>query len=149
MDLWKSIRHKFQVAGQLSLRDWLGLAGAWWVLLGFFLALRRVSLDRLETFTRPTPIKMADQPGAITWAWQRQKWISMAAGLHLYPMTCLPRAISLRWMLSRHAIPSQLCIGITRNLEAMHAHAWVEVAGEPIGEAEDITEKFKVLQGTA
>jgi hypothetical protein len=72
--------------------------------------------------------------------------VSLAGRLHLPPMTCLPRALTLRRMLSRHAIPSKLRIGMNKAPTGMHAHAWVEVDGEAVGEPEDIADDFRVLQ---
>jgi hypothetical protein len=149
MDLWKSIRHKFRAAGQLSFRDWLILMEAWWVVLGFHLALRRVSLEGLEAFTRPVPGKMTDLTDTLAWAWHRERLIRSAARLHLLPMTCLPRALTLRWMLGRRGIPAQLRIGIQKNSTGMYAHAWVEMEGESVGEPEDVAERFKPLSGTS
>jgi hypothetical protein len=146
MDWWQSIRHKLQAAGRLSPGEWLGLAEAWWVLLGFNLALRRVSLERLERFTRPRPGKIAEVPDAVAWAWQSERVIRMAAGLHLLRMTCLHRALTLRWRLSRGGLASQLCIGVNRTATGRYAHAWVEMEGESIGESEDIAERFTTLR---
>jgi hypothetical protein len=146
MSLWKSFRHKLQVAGQLSLRDWLFLVEAWWALLGFRLALRRVPFERLEAFTRPASGKSAARPDILLRARYLQRVVSMAARLHLPSMTCLPRALALRWKLSRDGIPSQLRIGMNKNALGMSAHAWVEVAGEAIGEPDDIPERFKILE---
>jgi hypothetical protein len=147
MDWWKSIRRKIRAAGQLSLRDWLVLVGAWWALLCFNLALRRVPLERLETFTRPISGKKTHHTNTLAWAWHQERLIRSAAGLHLLPMTCLPRALSLRWMLGRRGIPAQLRIGVQKNSMGMSAHAWVEVEGEGIGEPGDIAGKFKPLEG--
>jgi hypothetical protein len=146
MNWWKSIRHKFQAARSLSLRDWLAVAGAWWVLLGFFVALRLVSLKRLERFTRPKTGRIAVGPDILRWAWQRESLIRMASRLHLLRMTCLPRALTLRWMLSRHGMQSQLCIGVNKTKTDFHAHAWVQMEAENIGEPEDIEERFVVLE---
>ena len=57
----------------------------------------------------------------------------------------LPRAFCLRWMLSRAGVESHLRIGTNRTTTGIVAHAWVEVAGENIGEPEDISERFKVV----
>jgi hypothetical protein len=146
--LWKSFQHKLQTARQLSPGDWLSLAEAWWVLLGFHLALGWVKLDRLEAFTRPAQEKNAVPPEALARAWQRQRQVSMAARLHLLSMTCLPRALTLRWILGRGGIPAQLCIGMNKTSTGIYAHAWVNVAGEAIGEPEDISERFKILKGS-
>ena len=146
MDWWKSIRRKLKLAGLLSIRDWLGLGQAWWVLLTFSLALRLFPLNRLESFTRVAHGKIAERTDALAWAWQRETMIRMAARMHLLHMTCLPRALSLRWMLSRRGIPAKLCIGVNKSATDLTAHAWVEMDGENIGEAEDIAERFMILK---
>ena len=147
--MWKSFRNKLQTASQLSPVDWLGLLEAWWVLLGYSLAIRWVKFDRLKRFSLRNNNKMIVQADALTLAWGMQRLVSMAARLHLLSMTCLPRALTLQWMLGRRGIPTQLCIGINRSSTGMLAHAWVELAGRAIGEPEDITERFAVLQGSA
>ena len=147
MDWWRSLRHKLELLRQLSLRDWLTLVQAWWALFAFHLALHWVSLERLEDFIRAASKREPVPPDALVWARQRQKLVSQAARLHLLSMTCLPRAFTLHWMLSKLAIPSQLCIGMQKTYQGMYAHAWVVVEGEPIGEPEDINERFMILQG--
>jgi hypothetical protein len=144
--LWKSFRHKLQTASELPLQDWLFLIEAWWSLLGFHLAIRWVSFDRLEAFTRTTAEKKIALPEALAWAWGRQRLVSLAARLHLVSMTCLPRALTLRWVLGRHGIPAQLCIGMNKSSTGLLAHAWVEMEGQAIGEPEDISDRFKVLR---
>ena len=143
--MWKSFRHKLQTASQLSPGDWLDLVKAWWVLLGFYLALRCMPFNRLEAFTRLAKEKSVVPLDALTWAWRRQELVSMAARLHFIPMTCLPRSLALRWMASRHGIPAQLRIGMNKSSNRLFAHAWVELQGEMIGEPEDIAERFMVL----
>jgi hypothetical protein len=143
--LWKSFRYKLQTASELSLLDWLFLIEAWWGLLGFYLAIRLVSFDRLEAFTHVTTKKKKAPSGALAWAWGRQRLVSLAARLHLLSMTCLPRALTLRWMLGRNGIPAQLCLGMNRSSTGLLAHAWVEMEGQAIGEPEDISDRFKIL----
>ena len=52
-------------------------------------------------------------------------------------------------MLSNQNIPAQVKIGVQKIEGAMYAHAWVEVNGEPIGEAADIAQKFNVLESSS
>ena len=72
--------------------------------------------------------------------------VELASRLHILPMTCLPRAVTLQGMLKRHAIPSLLRIGVARAPAGVLAHAWIEVAGVPMGEAEDVSERFILLE---
>jgi hypothetical protein len=144
--LWKSLKSKLIIAKQLSLRDWLKLVEAWWVLFGFYLALRWLSFDRLKTLIHPSSSEKADPARDLVAAQQLYKLVYLASRLHLLSMTCLPRAFAIRWMLGRRNIPAQLRIGIRKSETGILAHAWVDVEGEAIGESEDIPERFKILE---
>jgi len=74
-----------------------------------------------------------------------QRLVGYAAHLHLIPITCLVRSLTLQKILHERNIPAQLRIGFNKTLAEIHAHAWVEVIGEGLGESEDVTEKFKIL----
>jgi hypothetical protein len=144
--LWKSIRSKFTVARQLTWRDWLYLSEAWWALLGFSLALRRLSLERLQRSFRLRGGGHVEDSATLAFAQRLQKLVSIASHYHLPSMTCLVRACTLHWMLSRRGIPSRLCIGVNRSPAGIQAHAWVDVLGQAIGEAEDLEEVFTILK---
>lgn len=142
----KSVRHKLQTARQLSWPDWLNLLEAWWGLLAFYLAIRLARFEQLDVSMHPARQGRDLPKDATNRAWHTQKLVSMAARLHLLSMTCLPRALTLRWMLSRRGIPAQLQIGMSKSPAGVYAHAWVEVGEAAIGEPEDIGDRFKVLQ---
>jgi hypothetical protein len=143
--LWKSFKGKVSIARQLSVADWLLLVEAWWVLLGFYLALHWVSLERMKNQFHLVGGKSIDLSGAQGFAHRLHYLVSLAAHLHLFSVTCLNRASTIHWMLTRRGIESRLCIGMNRSQDGIHAHAWVEIMGQPIGESEDIDERFKVL----
>ena len=145
MGWWRSFRHKAQLARSLTRREWPALMEAWWRLGRTSLALRRVSYDRLLSSTRFNPKEKANPNNDLVFAQRLQQLISMAARCHIPPKTCLSRAITLHQMLARGGIQSRVCIGVGKITNNVQAHAWVEVEGKAIGEAEDITERFKVL----
>jgi Transglutaminase-like superfamily len=49
-------------------------------------------------------------------------------------VTCLPRSLTLWWLLRRHGVESELRIGVRRDGEQLVAHAWVVCHGTVIGE---------------
>jgi hypothetical protein len=56
---------------------------------------------------------------------------------------CLPRALTLSWLLARRSVPSQLRVGVRRDDRgALAAHAWVEVDGRPVNEPADVHTQF-------
>ena len=144
MNWWKSFTSKVSIARQLSLRDWLLMAEAWWVLTGFHLALRWVSLERLERTFRLSGSR-AGSTGRLPLARQLQRLVTLASRLHFLPVACLARACTLHWMLGRGGVPSRLCIGVDKSSQGFYAHAWVNVEGEAVGEPGDISTLFKVL----
>ena len=47
---------------------------------------------------------------------------------------CLQRSLALLWLLGRRGIGGQLRIGVHTGGERFLAHAWIEVAGEPVND---------------
>lgn len=143
--MWKSLKDKVLLARRLSITEWLTLVEAWNALLGFYLALHWMSYERLKALSSSNIREKPFPPSALVSAAQLHRLVGMAARLHLLPMTCLVRANTLCWMLSRRGIPAQLRIGANKTSYEIHTHAWVEIEGQPVGEAEDIAGRFKVL----
>ena len=140
-----SFRHKVFVVQNISIAEWLLLVESWWMLLGFYLALLFVSYDRLNKWTPPLSRKISNSFAYQAFAERLKRLVDISSRLHLLPMTCLVRSLALRWMLNKRGIPVQLCIGVSKTLIGMHAHAWVEINGQPIGDALDVAERFKKL----
>ena len=50
--------------------------------------------------------------------------------------TCLPRSLTLWWLLRREGLEARLRLGARKHGERFQAHAWVEHGGVPIGEGD-------------
>ncbi|MBI5351806.1 MAG: lasso peptide biosynthesis B2 protein [Chloroflexi bacterium] len=137
-----SIRHKFNLARDLSFSEWFSLMEAWGLLLVFYLALRWMSFDSLKKKTPPLPKKNDVQIDTE----RLKRLVDMSARLHLLSMTCLPKSLTLRWMLIRRGAPAVLKIGVMKIPDGIQAHAWVELNSMPVGEAEDVAERFKIIE---
>jgi hypothetical protein len=61
-------------------------------------------------------------------------------------VTCLPRSLTLWWLLRRSGIESQLRIGVRREGERLVAHAWIVCRGTTLGETPH--EPYTPLQGS-
>jgi hypothetical protein len=142
----KSFKDKVLLAKQFSLSDWLALVEAWWLLFFFYLALHRISYERLLNSTHPILENPPEPSPVLFFAHQIKRLVGFAARLHLIPVTCLVKSLTLQKMLSKRNIPAQIRIGTKKIQDAIYAHAWVEVNGKPIGEADDIAQKFNVLE---
>ncbi|HVP05124.1 MAG TPA: lasso peptide biosynthesis B2 protein [Dehalococcoidia bacterium] len=61
---------------------------------------------------------------------------------------CLQRSLALSWMLRRRGMNSRLRFGVRNGEQGIQAHAWIEIAGEPVNDSRDRCAVFTVLQGT-
>lgn len=138
------LERRLAQARALSFADWLTLAEAW-LALGFFaVLLRLVSARRLEIPSRGTDALPGSALDADR-ARRLHRLVGLAARLHWPVKTCLPRALALRWMLSRRRIGAFLRIGVSKPEGQLQAHAWVEVGGQAVGEAPDLLQRFQPL----
>jgi hypothetical protein len=69
--------------------------------------------------------------------------VALVAGRSVIGARCLGRSLVLWFLLRRRGIDAELVIGaaMPRGGE-LPAHAWVEVAGEPVNDADDVRERF-------
>ena len=144
--MWNRFLHKLRLAHGLSFSDWLGLVEAWWALSVFYLALRGMSYERLGQSAR-SGLTAASEP--LPAARRLHRLVGWALHMHLLSMTCLAQSLALRWMLNRRGISSQLKVGAAKVSGTFHAHAWLEMDGEKIGESEDVEGIFRALAGRA
>jgi hypothetical protein len=143
-----SMLHKLRSASRLSPTDWLYFIQAWFWLLVFDLGLRTRSFSSLQTFAaRLSPRPIPEKTEALIQALKTS--VDHARHNHLYPMTCLRRALTLQKMLAQRGLAAELKIGVRKEAGQFLAHAWVEYQGQPLGEAEKITENFAELKKAA
>lgn len=137
-------------ARSLSLADWLAVSQAWLVLLAADLGLRLLPFARIERLFTVRRASAEGTAGVRMDAVARCAWAtSAAARRHLRPMRCLPRSFCLRWLLGRCGVSAQLRLGVAREESGLLAHAWVEVAGRPVGESEEGLARFARLGSMA
>ena len=61
---------------------------------------------------------------------------------------CLQKSLALGWMLQRRGIGGQLQIGVRPGGDGILAHAWIEIAAEPVNDTPYHCAAFTVLRGT-
>ena len=142
-----AVLRKLRSASRLSPKDWLLFIQAWIWLLLFDLGLRTRPFPELQTFAArliPNPTLSPEQTENLLLTLRIA--IDRAHYNHLYPMTCLRRALTLQRLLAKRGISTELKIGARKDNGKLNAHAWIEYQGQTIGEPEEITERFSVLE---
>ena len=84
-----------------------------------------------------------EKPAAIIH--RATRLVDMAARHHLYPMTCLRRALVLQRILAERGVSTQLQIGVRKIGEEIDAHAWLEYNKVKIDEVEREDSHFTTL----
>ncbi len=68
--------------------------------------------------------------------------VNIAAAYGLYRATCLPRSLTLWWLLGCQGISTELRLGARQVAGQFEAHAWVEYQGAVLNDTEDVQQRF-------
>jgi hypothetical protein len=138
--------HKLRRASRLSFAEWLLFIQAWGWLLFFDIGLRINSFPVLQAYAARLSVRPAlpEQTTGLILALKTA--VDRARYNHLYPMTCLRRSLALQKMLALRGIPTELKIGVSKKVDVLNAHAWVEFQGRPVGESEKIVDHYMPLR---
>ena len=107
----------------------------------FWVALRLVGLQRLQARLYRKPQADAAQP-ALDELKRTGALVNAAAHRVLGPDNCLIRSLYLWWLLRRRGVRCELRIGVRMVDGALAAHAWVEHAGIPVNDRDDVGDTF-------
>ena len=73
--------------------------------------------------------------------------VSLVAGRSLVGARCLGRSLAVWFLLRRRGIDAELLIGVQMPQGGeLPAHAWVEVAGQPVNDEADVRERFGAFE---
>lgn len=146
MGWFGSLRRKLRAGRRLSAGDWRVMARAWFWLLLVDAGLRLLPFPRVQRVVPPVAHSLAGSPEETAAAIRRlRRLVDIAARNHLYPMTCLRRALVLQRMLAQAGIATKLQFGVRKEAGALAAHAWLEYDGQPIGQPEAIAARYAPL----
>lgn len=135
------MRAELQALRSLCWEERRSLALAWAYLLITDLALRVLPVPRVGALLRLLGGRSRREIPAERLACL----VGIAGRHHLRPMTCLPRSLSLQALLRRYGMEADLRIGVRWEAGELRAHAWIEQAGSPVGEPEDVEHRFQPL----
>lgn len=71
--------------------------------------------------------------------------IKLAARLHFMTAACLPRSLVLVQMLEQRGETALVRIGVAKTKQGIASHAWVELDGIMVAEAENVSGDFTLL----
>lgn len=138
----------------LSARERLLLSQSLVLLPFAALALSVMGLGRyqrlLERFSRGSKAGVGGDGRGLRDRVRKTARLVEAAGRYgPYRAKCLPKSLTLWWLLRRQGIESQVRFGARKNARRMEAHAWVEFEGTPLNDSTDVGERFKPFEPAA
>jgi hypothetical protein len=139
------MRRKLRVFFALAGPDRRLLVRAWMGLLGVDLMLRVLPFKAIQR--RCLGQKSSRQPAdVLATIAHLKRMVDMAARNHLYPMTCLRRALVLQSLLAKRQVHAEIRFGVRKELGTLQAHAWLEYQGREIGSSADALGQFHPLE---
>lgn len=146
MGWWRSWSRKAKKARELSWRDWWVIARArFWMAVSWF-GFRLVGFARTRQMLAGRPPAGGRRREMTEGELQRVVFlVGVAARAGFTRHTCLPRSLVLQRFLVKRGLPAMLRIGVRRENGEIAGHAWVEVAGQAVGEPEDVQSRFLPL----
>jgi hypothetical protein len=119
----------------LSLGDWRELARAQWALIASQAVVRNRPVGSLAT---PTVVPGVADAARLPEARRAALAVLRAARFGVFRPQCLVRSMALSKMLEDRGIGGAIVrVGVKRVKGEFLAHAWVELAGETLGDADD------------
>lgn len=111
------------------------------------LALRVVGFWRWQTtLARLAPVDRApaasDTATLLRQGRALARLVDVAARRGLYRASCLPRSLTLWWLLRSRGIDNDLCVGVRKEEGQFEAHAWVELRGLVLNDPNHIRQRF-------
>lgn len=137
------IAHLAKKLVKLSPREWMYLFEAQWALI-----ICQLQLRSRPTGTLATPVAGAGEADPARMAEARRLALAMvrAAKFGVFRPQCLVRSMALSRMLVAHGIGgSMVRVGVRRKNGEFLAHAWVELAGKTLGDADEHVGTFAPL----
>jgi hypothetical protein len=126
----------------LSPRDKAALLRAWLYLVAAKLGLRFLGLARTLSILAPTNSAGGGWPRAASWLPTAVRYCP--GGSH-----CLGRSVALLALLRRGGVAAELRIGVRKLEPDVEAHAWVEVNGVPVNDAQDVARRYNTFEAIA
>ena len=114
------------------------------------LALRLVSFGRWQAILSSlAPLRAADGEPGLTppvLAEMTARMVRAAALRGPCRAACLPRAVTIWWLLRRRGLGSDIRFGVRRDGDRLEAHAWVEFRGRDLGDGPEGSRSFVRLE---
>ena len=139
------IAHRLRQFNALAPEDRRIVMVAVALLPAFRLALGLLGLQRLQARLHRQSLPSTPHP-ALDELKRTGALVNATSHRVLGPDNCLTRSLYLWWLLRRRGVRCELRIGVRMIDGALAAHAWVEHAGVPVNDRDDVGERFGAFE---
>jgi len=139
---------KLATACQLPIDHWVILIKSWFIMLYVRL---RMDLTPFRSWkhwliNQPAemikPLNNGEKSRIITY----RRMITLASRYHLINANCLPKSLTLKWMLEKDNIHCELKLGLNLDSKDFHGHAWLQRNEIVLNDNHDVALRYPVKQ---
>lgn len=143
-----SFRRKISTACQIPLSQWLILAKSWFILLYVRLRMDLTPFASWKHWLVNAPGNMYkplndDDRNRII---AHRRMINLASRYHIISANCLPKSITLKWLLGKHNINCEIVLGLKLDNRELHGHAWLQRNDVVLNDNDDVALRYPVRQ---
>jgi hypothetical protein len=146
MTFCNSLRHKWRKWQRLSATERNLFLEAAWMLPLVTVTLRVLSFRRTTALLARLDLAskrlVANQNERMEDLCRASYLVSLAAKHSIIPTSCLPRALTLQWLLKRHGVEAELRVGLRNRAGRLESHAWVESGGLQLNDWSEVSRDF-------
>lgn len=95
-----------------------------------------------ETGLIQKPLKNSEKSKIVDY----RRMINLASRYHLVKANCLPKSLTLKWMLEKENIHCELRMGLNGDSKNFHGHAWLQRNDIVLNDDHDVASRYPVKQ---
>lgn len=123
--------------------DWGVLLRCLWLIPAVEFSVRwRAPRRWLPSESAAAALLMSNSAATAARAAEFARWVDAAYRRSPFTSTCLTRSLVLHRLLRGRGIPCRVQIGVRREAGDFKGHAWVELAGTPLNDGNDVHRHF-------
>lgn len=139
---------KLNTARRLPMDQWIILIKGWFMML--YVRLRMdftpfrgwrhwLIQPPVETFK---PLNDSEKSTIVTC----RRMVNLASRYHLINANCLPKSLTLKWMLENQGIECELKVGLNPQSRDFQGHAWLQRDEIVLNDSHDVATRYPVKQ---
>ena len=139
---------KLTSAFQLPVHNWVILTKSWFILLYVRLRMDLTPFRNWKHWLEEhhveaqRPLTESEKSSIVI----HRRMVTLASRYHFVNANCLPKSLTLKWMLQKENIHCELRLGLRQGAEQFQGHAWLQRNDIVLNDDHDVALRYPVKQ---